>query len=50
MIKGLSPYTLYIPSKEIMLKMMRSCIKVKKVENLWFQEPVPPPKEEEDGG
>ena len=35
-MKGNSPYTIYIPSKEIMLKLMRACIKVKKVEDLWI--------------
>jgi len=35
-IKGFSPYVIYIPKKEIMLKMMRACIEVKKPEHLWF--------------
>jgi hypothetical protein len=36
LVKGLSPYAIYIPNKEIMLKMMRACIQVKSPEDLWF--------------
>ena len=32
---GKSPYCLYIPNKEIMLKMMRACIKLKNPSDLW---------------
>ena len=35
-IKGFSPYVIYIPKKEIMLKMMRACVDVKRPEDLWF--------------
>ena len=35
-IKGFSPYVIYIPKKEIMLKMMRACIEIKRPEDLWF--------------
>jgi len=38
LIKGLSPYTLYIPSKEVMVKMMRSCITVKDPQDLWINQ------------
>ena len=31
-----SPNCIYIPSKEIMLKLMRACIKVSKPEELWL--------------
>ena len=31
-----SPYCIYMPSKEIMLKIMRACIKVDKPEDLWI--------------
>jgi len=31
-----SPAILYIPSKLVMLKMMRACIGVDKKENLWM--------------
>lgn len=33
---GNSPYCIYIPNKEVMLKLMRACIKVKKIEDLWI--------------
>ena len=35
-VEGLSPFVIYIPKKEIMLKMMRACIEVKKPEDLWI--------------
>ena len=31
-----SPLCIYVPKKEIMLKMMRACVEVKKPDNLWF--------------
>ena len=31
-----SPYVVYIPSKEVMFKIMRACIKVKNIEDLWI--------------
>lgn len=34
--KGFSPYCIYIPTKEMMLKIMRACIGVKKKEDLWI--------------
>jgi len=34
--KDNSPNCVYLPCKEIMLKMMRACIKVKKPKNLWI--------------
>ena len=33
--EGNSPMPIYIPKKEIMLKIMRACICVKKVNDLW---------------
>jgi hypothetical protein len=30
------PYCIYIPRKEIMLKMMRACIGISDVQDLWF--------------
>ena len=33
---GNSPYCIYIPCKEVMLKLMRACIKVKTPEDLWI--------------
>jgi hypothetical protein len=35
-----SPYQIYIPKKEIMLKMMRACIAVKKPQDLWVNQDV----------
>ena len=32
---GNSPYSIYIPCKEVMLKLMRACIKIKHAETLW---------------
>ena len=43
---GNSPYCIYIPCKEVMLKLMRACIKIKHAENLWVMENRP----EERGG
>jgi hypothetical protein len=37
-IDGFSPYVIYVPKKEIMLKMMRACIEVKKEEDLWINQ------------
>ena len=34
--EGNSPYCLYIPNRDIMFKMMRACINVKKAEDLWL--------------
>ena len=36
--EGNSPYCIYIPSREVMLKLMRACIKVKKPEDLWINQ------------
>lgn len=33
---GNSPYCIYIPSHEVMLKLMRACIRVQKKEDLWI--------------
>jgi len=33
---GNSPYCIYIPCREVMLKLMRACIKVNKPEHLWI--------------
>ena len=35
-IKGFSPYCIYIPTKDVMFKLMRACVGVKHVEDLWF--------------
>jgi len=35
-VEGNSPYCLYIPSNELMFKLMRACIGVKKPQDLWF--------------
>ena len=35
-IEGFSPYCIYIPRMELMLKIMRACINVKVPENLWI--------------
>jgi len=40
--KGNSPYCIYIPCREIMLKLMRACIKVKHAEHLWVMKDRPP--------
>lgn len=37
-IDGFSPYCIYIPKKEIMLKIMRACICVNKSEDLWINQ------------
>ena len=42
--KDFAPYQIYIPKKEIMLKMMRACIGVKKPEDLWVNQ-----EEDEEG-
>ena len=34
-MKGNSPYCVYIPNKDIMFKLMRACLKVDEVEDLW---------------
>lgn len=36
LIKGQSPIQIFIPSKEIMIKLMRACICVEKVDDLWI--------------
>jgi len=33
-----SPYCIYIPCREVMLKLMRACIKVKEPEDLWLMQ------------
>lgn len=38
---GNSPYCIYIPNKEVMLKLMRACIKVKTEEDLWIMKNKP---------
>ena len=35
-LENMSPTTLYIPEQSLMLKMMRACIDVRDVEDLWF--------------
>ena len=35
-VQGRSPFCMYIPCKEIMLKLMRACVKVKSPEELWI--------------
>jgi hypothetical protein len=35
-IEGACPYCIYIPRKELMLKIMRACVGITKVEDLWF--------------
>ena len=48
-IKGMIPFVIYIPKKEMMMKMIRACFGVKKVEDLWFnqkpEEPSTPAEE-----
>ena len=39
--EGNSPYCIYIPNQEIMLKLMRACIMVKNPEALWVMQEVP---------
>ena len=34
--EGNSPFCIYIPCKEVMLKLMRACIKVTEPDNLWI--------------
>ena len=31
-----SPYQVYIPRSEMMIKLMRACVGVTKIEDLWF--------------
>ena len=38
---GNSPYCLYIPVKEMMLKLMRACVEVKKPSDLWIMRNCP---------
>ena len=48
-IKGMIPFVIYIPKKEMMMKMIRACFGVKKVEDLWFNQKLeeePSPAEE----
>ena len=35
-IPGFSPYVTYVPSKEVMFKLMRACIGVTDAEDLWI--------------
>jgi len=39
--EGNSPYCIYIPVKEVMLKLMRACIKVKNIDELWIMKNKP---------
>ena len=39
--EGNSPYCIYIPVKEVMLKLMRACIKVKDPADLWVMKNRP---------
>ena len=44
-----SPECLYIPSKQVLLKLMRACIDVKDESELWFNRiPTPPESSEEE--
>lgn len=36
LIKGFIPTVVYVPTKEMMFKMMRACIGVTKVQDLWI--------------
>ena len=38
---GNSPFCIYLPNKEVMLKLMRACVKVKIVEDLWVMKNPP---------
>ena len=38
-IDGNSPVAVYIPTPEVMLKMMRACIEVKDPKDLWIHQP-----------
>ena len=33
---GTSPTVIYIPKKEVMFKIMRACIGIKRVEDIWI--------------
>ena len=33
-----SPLTIYLPTKEVMLKLMRACIGVQAIDQLWFNQ------------
>ena len=37
-----SPYCIYIPCREVMLKLMRACVKVKDANELWVMKNRPP--------
>ena len=39
--EGNSPYCLYIPVKEMMLKLMRACVDVKSPSDLWIMKNCP---------
>ena len=36
LVYSLTPTTIYLPSKKILFKFMRSCLNVNEVEELWF--------------
>jgi hypothetical protein len=38
LVYSLSPSTIYMPSKKVLFKLMRSCIGVNEVEELWFNQ------------
>jgi len=49
-----SPYVIYLPSNDVMFKMMRACLGCDKADDLWFlhgnkkkEEPEPQPAVEE---
>ena len=44
-IEGFSPYCIYIPKKEIMVKIMRACIAVKCPHDLWIHQELECPVE-----
>ena len=41
-----SPMLVYIPNKPLIFKMMKACIGIDKVEDLWIYHKCPPPKSE----
>jgi hypothetical protein len=43
-IQDNSPYCIYLPSKEIMFKLMRACIKCEEISELWINNLVIPKK------
>ena len=47
-IEGFGPYCLYIPRKEIMLKLMRACVNCKEPSDLWFNQEIKREAEEID--